>query len=306
MYTENNIQDTHQGLEVQNDNSEIIRYNVPAMPVYTDKAMFSLDYGFSHESHWHNDIEFGLITQGELQFNINGNDINLKKGEGVFINSKQIHHAFSTGKCEWEGVCLIFSPLILCTNEHIERELINPVINNHNFPYAILSDKVEWCKEVFGIVCETHEIYANKKDTKTFPLEIQSLVCRLWGLLYNNMPQKNDSDDSCDYNIIILKKMISFIHSHYTQKISLSDICSAGSVCRSKCGILFKRYLHKTPIDYLTEHRLRKAAALLTDTSEPLNEVAVCAGFTGASYFAEIFRRHYNCSPTEYRNQIAG
>jgi AraC-like DNA-binding protein len=260
--------------------------------------MFTLDYSFAHASHWHNDIEFGLITKGELQFNINGNDIKLKSGQGVFVNSKQIHHAFSVGRSEWEGVVLIFSPLLLCTNEQIERELINPVINNRDFTYAVLSDETPWTSDVFRLVEESCDMHARVAE----PLGLQSIFCKLWALLYNNMPQESSTrDTACDYNISTLKEMIAFIHGNYTGKVTLSDICTAGSVCRSKCGVLFKKYLHQSPMDYLTAHRLRKAAAMLSETSEPMNEIAAAVGFAGASYFAETFRKYYNCTPKEYR-----
>jgi len=292
------MQDVMYELQVQSDHSELIRYNIPGMPIYTDKAAFTLEHNFSHESHWHNDVEFGLITRGQLQFNINGNDIKLTAGQGVFVNSKQIHHAFSHGKNHWEGVCLIFSPLLLCSNEYIEREFVNPVINNRRFPYAVLTQDTPWQREVFELVCQAQALSFEKSS----PLQYQSLFCRIFKELYNNMPaeSRNAGDFVCDYNLSILKEMIGFIHTHYAKKISLTDICNAGSVCRSKCGSLFKTYLHQTPMDYLAAHRLRKAVKLMEETSESMNEIADSVGFASASYFAETFRKNYNCSPSEY------
>ncbi|MCL1866341.1 MAG: helix-turn-helix domain-containing protein, partial [Oscillospiraceae bacterium] len=100
--------------------------------------------------------------------------------------------------------------------------------------------------------------------------------------IISNMPAASDTVNlTCDYENSSIKEMISFIHANYTQKISLADISKSGKVCRSKCCILFKEYLHRTPLDYLTVHRLRKATELLTNTTDSIGKIAAQVGFNG-------------------------
>ena len=288
-------------IDVQNDKSELIQYNLPEMPIYINKLYLKIEHDFSLECHWHEDIEFVLVTLGELQYNINGKCITLKKGQGVFVNARQMHHGFSVGENECECITVIFHPSLIYPNEQFKLKYINPVINNKNLDFLVLSDETEWGGEVFNKLVEVYDTYS--KDENSI-LELQSRFYGIWSVIYNNMPEEGYVQHGKEYKVIALKEMVAFIHTNFMQKITLSDISVAGKVCRSKCCKLFKEYLHQTPTDYLTAHRLRKAIKSLSEESEPMSEVAANAGFAGASYFSEIFKKNYNCSPSEYRRRL--
>ncbi len=64
------------------------------------------------------------------------------------------------------------------------------------------------------------------------------------------------------------------------------------------------REIYGMPIyRYLKEYRLERAAVELINTSNPVMEVALNAGFTNASKFSEGFRKRYKMTPTAYRKQ---
>ena len=52
---------------------------------------------------------------------------------------------------------------------------------------------------------------------------------------------------------------------------------------------------------YLSRYRLEKAVSLLRSTSLSVTEVAYACGFSGTSYFCELFRRYYHISPGKFR-----
>lgn len=292
-------------IDINNDKSERINYNIPGIPVFINKLYLEVDYDFAVECHWHDDIEFVLVTSGSLLYNINGECVELKKGEGVFINSKQMHYGFTLGENICECITVIFHPMLLCPHQHFEVNYIIPVITNTNFTYFILSENDSWTADVFEKLTEAERIYSQKKANPE--LKLQSLFYDIWELLYENMPSANtEAQAYCDYSLSAFKEMAAFIHTHYTEKISLADIAAAGKVCRSKCCALFKKYLQQSPINYLTVHRLRRAAELLADASVNMAEIADISGFAGASYFSETFRRYYGCSPSEYRIKTSG
>ena len=83
----------------------------------------------------------------------------------------------------------------------------------------------------------------------------------------------------------------------------MKDIAASGAVGQSKCCKLFSSYLHQTPNEYLTAYRLNKGCELLCNTDRTVVEIALEVGFSGASYFAEIFRKVFGQSPTEYRHE---
>ena len=97
--------------------------------------------------------------------------------------------------------------------------------------------------------------------------------------------------------------MVSYIESNYSRRITLENIAAAGNVCKTTCCSLFSSYTHQTPNVYLVNYRLSKGAELLIQTDLSITEICYETGFTGASYFTEMFRKSYGCSPTEYRKK---
>ena len=100
--------------------------------------------------------------------------------------------------------------------------------------------------------------------------------------------------------------MIGFIQKNYTRRISLKEIALSGAVGQSKCCKLFAKYLGQTPNTYLNRYRLNKSLEFLRNGDMSITEIALSVGFGGASYYAEIFRKCFGKSPTEFRRNRIG
>ena len=63
------------------DLSENVSYNIPSFPVYIKKEQLSSYPDFCAVSHWHDDLEFVLILEGQMSYEVNGQHISLSAGE---------------------------------------------------------------------------------------------------------------------------------------------------------------------------------------------------------------------------------
>ena len=98
--------------------------------------------------------------------------------------------------------------------------------------------------------------------------------------------------------------MIGFVQKNYQNKILLRDISAVGNCCKTKCTMLFQKYLGVPPVQYVTQYRLEKASTLLRSTALSVTEIAYTCGFSNTSYFCELFHKYYHTTPKLYRNQI--
>jgi signal transduction histidine kinase/ligand-binding sensor domain-containing protein/DNA-binding response OmpR family regulator len=55
-----------------------------------------------------------------------------------------------------------------------------------------------------------------------------------------------------------------------------------------------------SPLDFLRNYRLRRAAEMIRERTTPLNEVAEKTGFGTYSYFSVAFKKHFGFSPRDY------
>ena len=98
--------------------------------------------------------------------------------------------------------------------------------------------------------------------------------------------------------------MVSYIHTNYKERITLADIAAAGHVSKRTCGTLFLTYQNKTPVEFLTDYRLRKSIELMKHSDLSILEIGLSVGFSGASYYAETFRKCFGISPAAYRKTL--
>lgn len=287
-------------MELKPDRSEHVQYDFEDYFAYIRKGFISHYPNYAALSHWHDDIEFIAVLQGEMDYNINGDKVTLKTGDGLFVNARQLHNGFSDTRKECEYICILLHPLMLCFTQRIEKNYISPVLMNRSFPYRVLHASVAAEKRILDNI---HTLYFNL-DKETPELHIQSAFCQIWMDLYSSAPEMPQTSPG-SLQLSCVKNMVKFIQDNYKKKLTLNDIALAGNVCKSKCCSLFRRYLNRTPIEYITNYRLQKSIELMTLTDMNMTEICFEVGFAGTSYYSETFRRFYGCSPTEYRAKNA-
>ncbi|TWC43262.1 transcriptional regulator GlxA family with amidase domain [Pseudomonas sp. SJZ079] len=64
----------------------------------------------------------------------------------------------------------------------------------------------------------------------------------------------------------------------------------------------FRTHENTTPVNYYLHLRLRRARAMIEDTSLPIATIAQATGFASQSYFTKRFREAYGISPSRLRS----
>ena len=246
--------------------------------------------------HWHDDLEFIYVLQGSTHYEMADKTIKMTAGEGIFVNSKQLHLIHPDKDEDCLLICLIFHPIILCSTEHITNTYVKPLIENKNIQYVHLKESNEWQKRVLHDIADM-EAYLEDENGH---LKVMSLIFDIWEQLFKNLVT-NESDEDMSVDLTCMKRMIQYIHKNYMNKISLQKICEAGNVGRSKCNALFEKYYNVSPIEYVKNFRIEQGAKLLTMSDMSVTEIAYETGFTDGSYFSKAFSNKIGISPLKYR-----
>ena len=94
-----------------------------------------------------------------------------------------------------------------------------------------------------------------------------------------------------------------FISEHFTDKITVKDICDAVGYSKSTVLSAFKKEFATTVNSYLNTLRLERAKKMLENENVSINEVALSCGFSDQSYFSKVFSSAYGITPTEHRRE---
>ena len=121
-------------VEKRADGSERVKYDYDGYMAYIRRGLLSNYPNFAADSHWHDDLEFISVLSGSMDYNVNGEILHLKAGQGIIVNARQIHYGFSTAHNECEFYCILLHPMLLCTSQHIDRDFVSPVLSDSSLP----------------------------------------------------------------------------------------------------------------------------------------------------------------------------
>lgn len=103
-----------------------------------------------------------------------------------------------------------------------------------------------------------------------------------------------------DYDLV--GPVIERIRKHPDRELSLADAARLAGCSSSTVSRLFRKVTGCSFKQYQVHHRLEQAAAQFQSTpSRTVAEIAHAVGYEDPLYFSRAFRKHFGCSPSEYR-----
>lgn len=99
----------------------------------------------------------------------------------------------------------------------------------------------------------------------------------------------------------ITKKILSYIDNNLDKDLSLEKVSKELNYSKFYIARVFKENTGHTLYRYIQNRRLTKAAKKLVETTQPIIEIALEAGYSSQQAFTKAFRYEYICTPQEYR-----
>ena len=102
-----------------------------------------------------------------------------------------------------------------------------------------------------------------------------------------------------------LAAVIDAMLQHPEHHQTVESLASIAHMSRSAFARRFAECFNRSPMDYLRDVRLRRAAQLLRRNDLSVEEVATKVGFSSRSHFSRTFHDHFGTSPVAFREAIA-
>ena len=99
-----------------------------------------------------------------------------------------------------------------------------------------------------------------------------------------------------------LSNALAKIHAEPAQPWTVESLAEQCCMSRSKFATLFSQILGTSPLAYLQQHRLRLAAQYLRNKQVTIQQIAHRVGYNSETAFSQSFKRQYQMSPSQYRN----
>jgi len=178
-----------------------------------------------------------------------------------------------------------FKELLFIEKLYDKDELINFLLKNIYHLIKTANITKEYLEDVFCKIAE-HLLYINY-DIKS---EIEEISAIRYSTRFEIFKRLNLARD--------------FIYSNINKEIDLNSISAIASFSPYHFLRLFKQVFRETPHQYLMKIRVEKAKSMLLNTKLSITDISLDTGFDSPSHFSRIFRRYYDVSPREFRNEF--
>jgi len=129
---------------------------------------------------------------------------------------------------------------------------------------------------------------------------LQTMVKRLDKL----PPEAEAEEQSVSAGSFIVNQAISFMETHYQQKLTLQEVADCCYVSQWHLSKLLNRFAEKSFYDILNAIRIRKAKELLLNPRLKIGDISDMVGYADTAHFARTFKKLEGVSANTYRNNL--
>ncbi len=250
--------------------------------------------------HWHEELEFVVVASGVPLFRLENAVFTLSPGEGILINAGALHTIEDDGN----GVILhsgVFHPRLIGSPDSLFwQQSVAPLLADFGRRFWVFRPTEAWQNRVLTSFLSCWQSMADEPDGYENRVRFE-LTDALTVLRQHHLSSAHPFSEQEQIQAERIRMMLEYIEQHFAEAISLTEIAGSIAVSPSVCLRCFEKTLGTTPIQYVKQFRLEKAATMLRTTQLSAKEIAFACGFNDVSYFTKAFREKNGCTPTAYR-----
>lgn len=246
--------------------------------------------------HWHEELEIIYVLEEELVIGLNNEIYTLKPRDILLINSSEVHF-FVTPPKKSKRIILQFEQKLFGPFSAMMREnkFVTPLICSQESETQVHRSLEQ---QILQILDEY------SKMNQGFQLAIQARLYDFMVVLLRQVPMEKYSSLERNKHLKRLERLehvFKYVADNYTKEITLNEIARTANFSVYHFTRFFKETTGMTFIRYLNNYRISKAVKYLTETDDPITEVAFRSGFDSIKTFNRVFKQIKGCSPSSFK-----
>ena len=195
--------------------------------------------------------------------------------------------------------------LILAIRCHIDtimaRPLLNALPDYIHIQHITGSTTPEWLQiGLHFLAVEAYQIRPGRDKILDHLVSILFIEC-----VRDYIAQLSDSNNWLQaLSHAELANALAAIHGKPDQAWTVESLAEQCCMSRSKFATLFSSMVGETPLAYLQQYRFRLASQHLREGQLSIQQIAHRVGYSSETAFSQTFKRLFNLTPSQYRQQF--
>lgn len=158
-------------------------------------------------------------------------------------------------------------------------------------------------KDLARVIAKVDELEQELRSRETgFGFLATATFMQIVGFLSRCYGQSKNADSRA---LLRIAETITHLEVNLAKPINLDELASIARMSRRSFLRAFQAAVGESPIAYLIQLRVNRAATLLRQNQKSVTDIAFDVGFTDSNYFTRQFRKQIGVSPRIYRQQFA-
>jgi len=261
---------------------------------------------------WHcnEGIEIGYVAAGSLPFEVGTKSMRVQPGFLTITRPWQKHRVGEPEVCASHYSWIILDVGVRRPNQPWqwpkwllssaeELDELTSMLRQNEEPVWQGSTKIADC---FARLDETVSGGNSASNLALLKIVINELILRLGELLRERKPRLDASLHGSERTV---KLFLNALKERLDEPWTLEQMARECGLARTQFANLCRTIVNLSPVDYLIQARLEKAADLLRHREQAsITDIAFACGFQSSQHFANSFRRKHGCSPSRYRKTV--
>ena len=265
---------------------------------FTDSGVyiFRQNYGGEDAPHKHNFTELVYIAEGVCTQTVDGLSYRACAGDVILIEEGMTHAFSSIGR----GFSYVN---VILTRDFLEKYASDTLFCGleEGEKTSVVSLRGRDRRLFESLLFEmTHELLNGGYASLS---AVGGMVRTALSLYYRRLHEKAREGKDGVKREDRFQKLLAEIEGHLDEELTLSVLAAMAGYDEEYFCRAFKKSIGKSPMAYVTERRVLRAAALLSGTELSVGEVGARCGFSDRSVMARAFARTLGVTPREVRDK---
>ncbi len=251
------------------------------------------------DEHTHDFVEMVYTVSGKGIHKVDGKEYHVKSGDLLVINYHCRHSVYPSEALNYVDIMLKPEYVNETLKDTDDIFLLLQLSDFSDFAGGIVKDNLllsfdgEEKQRIELLLGWTFE--EQNSSAPAGKLVIRSALSMLLSLVFRKMSEQKRTAPAVD------DRLLAYIERNCGEKLLINEIASLCGYSTEHFSRLFKKYTGRSPVEYISECRIKKAKGLLQNTDKPIESIISECGFSNRTAFFKKFSECEGVTPSKFR-----